>query len=278
MGRLPPLSGIEYSPGVGVDYWIWSVQIAGVGTLLSGINFFVTILKMRCPGMTLMKMPIFVWCDLDTLCPHHFRLSDFDRNIGDASLRSLSRNALFHARFGGNPMMYINLIWAWGHPEVYILILPAFGIFSEIVATFSQKRLFGYASMVWALVAITFLVIHRLAAPLLYDGRRGQCQRFLWDHDDDHRDSDRGQDLQLALYDVQRKSEFRYTDVLVYGIHHHLYSRRNDGVLMSIPPVDFQIHNSLFLVAHFHSMIIGGVVFGFFPGLPIGSLKSLGLN
>ena len=152
-----PLSGLEYSPGVGVDYWIWSLQIAGIGSLLSGINFLTTIFTMRRKGMTLMKMPIFVWSVLGSMIlvalafpilTVTLTLLGLDRTIG---------THFFTSDGGGNPMMYVNLIWAWGHPEVYILILPAFGIFSEIVPVFSHKKLFGYTSMVYALMAITVL-------------------------------------------------------------------------------------------------------------------------
>lgn len=153
----PPLSGIYYSPGVGVDYFIWSLQISGVGTLLAGINFTATILKMRCPGMTLMKMPIFVWT---ALCAMILVVLAFP--VLTVTLALLFLDRMFDMHFftefaGGNVMMYINLIWIWGHPEVYILILPAFGVFSEVVATFSQKKLFGYTTMVWAIGMIAFL-------------------------------------------------------------------------------------------------------------------------
>src|SRR5262249_55837451 len=136
----PPLSGIEYSKGVGIDYWIWTVQIAGVGSLISGINFLVTIFKMRCPGMTLMKMPLFVWCALGALALVIFAFPILTATLAMLTLDRLMGMHFFTAGGGGNPMMYVNLIWAWGHPEVYILILPAFGIFSEVVATFSKKR------------------------------------------------------------------------------------------------------------------------------------------
>ena len=150
----PPLSGLAYNPGVGVDYWIWSVQIAGIGSLLSGLNFFVTIVKMRCPGMTLMKMPIFIWSIFGALVLILFAFPILTATLGLLSLDRYLGMHFFTPDFGGNPMMYINLIWAWGHPEVYILVLPGFGVFSEVVATFSQKRLFGYVSMVWALVPL----------------------------------------------------------------------------------------------------------------------------
>ncbi|MDA8443652.1 cbb3-type cytochrome c oxidase subunit I, partial [Paracidovorax valerianellae] len=153
----PPLSGILFSPGVGVDYYLWSLQIAGVGSLLSGINLIVTIVKMRAPGMGLMKMPIFTWT---SLCTNVLIVAAFPVLTAVLGLLTLDRYVgtnFFTNDFGGNPMMYINLIWIWGHPEVYILILPAFGIFSEVVATFTRKKLFGYASMVYATVVITIL-------------------------------------------------------------------------------------------------------------------------
>ena len=153
----PPLSGLKYSPGVGVDYYIWALQISGIGTLLSGINFFVTIIKMRCPGMKLMMMPIFTWTALFSMILVIAAFPILTVTLGMLFLDRFFEMHFFTSEFGGNPMMYINLIWAWGHPEVYILVLPAFGIFSEVVAVFSRKKLFGYATMVWATFSITLL-------------------------------------------------------------------------------------------------------------------------
>ena len=144
----PPLSELHFSPGVGVDYWIWSLQIAGIGSLLSGINFIVTILKMRAPGMGLMKMPMFVWSVLGAMSLVVFAFPILTATLAMLALDRTLGMHFFTAGGGGNAMMYVNLIWAWGHPEVYILILPAFGVFSEVVATFSRKPLFGYTSMV----------------------------------------------------------------------------------------------------------------------------------
>ncbi|MBX4188641.1 cbb3-type cytochrome c oxidase subunit I, partial [Candidatus Saccharibacteria bacterium] len=154
----PPLSELAYSPGAGVDYWIWGLQIAGIGSLLSGINFIVTILRMRAPGMDLMKMPMFCWSVLGSLTLVIFAFPILTVTLTLLALDRTIGTHFFTAYFGGNPMMYVNLIWAWGHPEVYILVLPAFGIFSEIVPTFSKKPLFGYKSMVWAIWAIVFLL------------------------------------------------------------------------------------------------------------------------
>lgn len=153
----PPLTELAYNPGPGVDYWLWALQISGIGSLLSGINFVVTILKKRAKGMTLMKMPVFSWSVLSSMSLVLLAFPMLTASLALLSLDRLMGMHFFTSEAGGNPMMYINLIWAWGHPEVYILVLPAFGIYSEVVATFSRKRLFGYKTMVAALVAIMFL-------------------------------------------------------------------------------------------------------------------------
>src|SRR5436190_7762400 len=150
----PPLSETAYSPGVGVDYYLWAVQIAGIGTLATGINFVTTVLKMRCPGMSLLRMPIFCWT---VLASSLIIVAVFPILTATLAMLSLDRVFGWHyftADLGGNPMMFMNLIWAWGHPEVYILVLPAFGIFSEVFSTFSGKPLFGYRSMVAATMLI----------------------------------------------------------------------------------------------------------------------------
>jgi len=262
----PPLSGIEYSPGEGVDYWIWMLQIAGVGSTLSGINFLVTILKMRCPGMTLMKMPIFVWSALCSMVLVIFAFPILTATLVMLTLDRYLGMHFFTAGGGGNPMMYINLIWAWGHPEVYILILPIFGIFSEVVPTFSEKRLFGYVSMVWALVLITFLSFIVWLHHFFTMGASPKVNAFF------------GFMTMLIAIPTGVKifnwlfTKFRgrvhfsspmlwfFAFVLNFSIG------GMTGVLLSSPPVDFQLHNSLFLIAHFHGMVIGGVLFGFFAG------------
>ena len=263
----PPLSGIDYSPGVGVDYWIWTLQIAGVGSLLSGINFLVTIFKMRCPGMTMMKMPLFTWCALGTLVLVVFAFPVLTATLGLLTLDRLLGMHFFTPDFGGNQMMYVNLIWAWGHPEVYILILPAFGIFSEVVATFSQKRLFGYVSMVWAIIAITFLSfivwLHHfftMGAGANVNAFFGIMTMFIA--------IPTGVKVFNWLFTEYRgRVQFKTPMLWFLGFVITFTLGGIAGVLMSIPPVDFQVHNSLFLIAHFHSMILPGVAFGFFAGL-----------
>jgi len=263
----PPLSGIEYSPGVGVDYWIWILQLSGAGSLMAGINFLVTIMKMRAPGMTLMKMPIFIWSVLCSLVLIVFVFPILTATLALLALDRLMGMHFFTSEAGGNPMMYINLIWAWGHPEVYILVLPAFGMFSEVVSTFSQKRLFGYTSMVWALIAITFLSFIVWLHHFFTMGAGGTVNAFFGI-----------MTVLIAiptgvkvfnwLFTMRQGKIHLSTPMLWFLSFIFIFSTGGmTGVLLSIPPADFQFHNSLFLIAHFHSMVIGGVLFGFFAGL-----------
>ncbi len=274
----PPLSELYYSPSVGVDYYIWSLQIAGIGTLLAAINFIVTIFKMRCKGMTLMRMPIFVWASLCSMI-----LVALAFPVLTVSLALLFLDRMFGMHFftdfsGGNPMMYINLIWVWGHPEVYILILPAFGVFSEIVATFSQKTLFGYVTMVYAIAVITFLSF------------------VVWLHH--FFTMGAGADVN-AFFGLATMAIAVPTGVKIFNWLFTMYQGRiilatpmlwviaffttfaiggMTGVMMAVPPVDFQVHNSVFLVAHFHNVIIGGVLFGYFAGVIYWFPKAFGFR
>ena len=275
---FPPLSEIAYSPDVGVDYYLWSVQISGVGTLLTGINFVTTVLKLHAPGMTYMRMPVFCWT---TLAANLLIVAAFPILTATLAMLTLDRYLGFHFftnEAGGNMMMFMNLIWAWGHPEVYILILPCFGIFSEVISTFSGKPLFGYRSMVMATMAIcvvSFTVwLHHfftmgagadvntvfgiattiIAVPTgvkvfnwlftMYGGRIVYSTPMLW------------------------SISFMVTFV-IGGL---------TGVLLAIPPADFVLHNSLFLVAHFHNTIIGGVLFGLFAGYTYWFPKAFGFR
>ncbi|WWO98719.1 MAG: cytochrome o ubiquinol oxidase subunit I [Candidatus Dasytiphilus stammeri] len=274
----PPLSGIEYSPGVGVDYWIWSLQISGIGTLLTGINFFVTIMKMRAPGMSLFKMPVFTWT---ALCSNILIIMAFPIltvTIGLLTMDRYLNTHFFTNNLGGNMMMYINLIWAWGHPEVYILVLPVFGIYSEIVATFSKKRLFGYTSLVWATIVITILSFIVWLHHFFTMGAGSNVNAFF------------GISTMIiaiptgvkifnwlfTMYQgrVQLTSPMLWTIgfIIIFSIGGMA------GVLLAIPGADFVLHNSLFLIAHFHSVIIGGVVFGCFAGLTYWFPKAFGFT
>ena len=263
----PPLSGAVYNPGVGMDYYIWSIQISGIGSLISGVNFFATIVKMRSPGMTMFKMPVFSWSVLVTTVLVMFIFPVLTVTLGLLSFDRYLGTHFFTSDLGGDPMLYINLIWVWGHPEVYVLVLPAFGIFSEIASTFSKKKLFGYNTMVWALLLITLL------------------SALVWVHHFFTMGS--GANVN-AVFGIATMIIAIPTGVKVFNWLFTMYRGRitfstpmlwliaflltftlggMTGVMLSVPAADFQYHNSLFLVAHFHNTIIGGVVFGYFAGL-----------
>lgn len=263
----PPLSGIKYSPGVGVDYWIWSVQVAGIGSLLAGVNFFVTIVRMRAPGMTMMKMPVFVWAMLASITLILFAFPILTGTLALLTVDRVLGMHFFTTEAGGNPMMYVNLIWAWGHPEVYILILPIFGVFSEVVSTFSQKRLFGYLSMVLAIAVITFLSFIVWLHHFFTMGASPSVNAFFG-----------AMTMVIAvptgvkifnwIFTMYKGLVKLHTSILWFiGFVITFTFGGMAGVLLSIAPVDFQTHNSLFLVAHFHTVIIGGFVFGFFSAV-----------
>lgn len=263
----PPLSNLEYSPEVGVDYWIWSLQISGIGTLLSGINFFITILNMRAPGMKMFKLPVFTWT---SFCANILIILSFPVLSVTIGLLTLDRYLNFHffdEKMGGNIMLYINLIWMWGHPEVYILILPAFGIFSEIVSTFSKKGLFGYNSLVWATIAITilsFLVwVHHfftMGAGEKINSFFGIMTMIIA--------VPTGVKIFNWIFTMYKGYITLNTSMLWTLGFLVLFSIGGmSGVLLAIPGADFILHNSLFLVAHFHNVIIGGVLFGIFAGI-----------
>ncbi|MBB4843869.1 cytochrome o ubiquinol oxidase subunit 1 [Paucibacter oligotrophus] len=272
----PPLSGILQSPGVGVDYYIWALQIAGVGTTLSGINLIATIVKMRAPGMTLMKMPVFTWT---SLCTNVLIVAAFPVLTAVLVLLSLDRylgTNFFTNDLGGNAMMYVNLIWIWGHPEVYILILPAFGIFSEVVSTFSRKRLFGYASMVYATVVITILSyivwLHHfftMGSGASVNAFFGITTMII--------SIPTGAKIFNWLFTMYRgRINFDVPMLWTMGFMVTFVIGGMTGVLLAVPPADFVLHNSLFLIAHFHNVIIGGVVFGMFAGITYWFPKAFG--
>ena len=264
---VSPLSELQFSPGVGVDYWIWSLQVSGLGTTLGGLNFLVTILKMRAPGMTLFKMPLFVWT---SLCSSALILTIFPILTVTTALLSLDR--LFGMHFfttdaGGNAMMYINLIWMWGHPEVYVLILPAFGIYSEVVATFSQKRLAGYISLVCGAIGVTALSIWVWLHHFFTMGAGANVNAFFGIMTMFIAIPTSVQIFSWLATMYKGKIRF-YTPMLWFlGFLSTFTFGGMAGMLLALPPADFQLHNSLFLVAHFHTMAIGGAVFGIFAGL-----------
>jgi cytochrome o ubiquinol oxidase subunit 1 len=272
----PPLSGLDYSPDVGVDYYIWALQIAGVGTLLSGVNLLATIIKMRAPGMTLMKMPVFTWT---SLCTNVLIVAAFPVLTAVLVLLSLDRYVgtnFFTNDLGGNPMMYVNLIWIWGHPEVYILILPLFGVFSEVTSTFSGKKLFGYTSMVYATVVITILSyivwLHHfftMGSGASVNSFFGITTMII--------SIPTGAKIFNWLFTMYR-GRIRFELPMMWTVAFMLtfVVGGMTGVLLAVPPADFVLHNSLFLVAHFHNVIIGGVLFGLFAGINYWFPKAFG--
>ena len=262
----PPLSELQYSPGVGVDYWIWALQIAGVGSLLSGVNFLVTILKMRAPGMTLMKMPMFAWSVLASMSLVAFAFPILTVTLTLLALDRTLGMHFFTAGMGGNAMMYVNLIWAWGHPEVYILVLPAFGIYSEVVATFSRKKLFGYASMVWAIWAIVLLSFTVWLHHFFTMGAGANVNAFFGITTGIIA-IPTGVKIFNWLFTMYR-GRIKFTTPMLWFMGFVVIFTIGGvaGVMMSVPAIDYQVHNSLFLVAHFHMMIVGGVVFGYLGG------------
>ena len=274
----PPLSGAAYSPGVGVDYYLWSLQIAGVGTTLSGINLIATIVKMRAPGMTMMRMPVFTWT---SLCTNILIVASFPVLGATIALLTLDRYVgtnFFTNDLGGNPMMYVNLIWIWGHPEVYILVLPVFGVFSEVVSTFCGKRLFGYASMVYATVVITILSYLVWLHHFFTMGSGASVNSFFG--------------ITTMIISIPTGAKiFNWLFTMYRGrIHFELPMMWTvafmltfviggmTGVMLAVPPADFILHNSLFLIAHFHNVIIGGVVFGVFAAIAYWFPKAFGFR
>ena len=272
----PPLSGILQSPGVGVDYYLWSLQVAGVGTTLSGINLIATIIKMRAPGMAMMRMPVFTWT---SLCANVLIVASFPVLTAALALLSLDRYAgtnFFTNDLGGNAMMYVNLIWIWGHPEVYILVLPAFGIFSEVVATFSRKRLFGYASMVYATIVITILS-YLVWLHHFFTMGSGASVNSFFGITTMIISIPTGAKIFNWLFTMYRgRIKFEVPMLWTVGFMVTFVIGGMTGVLLAVPPADFVLHNSLFLIAHFHNVIIGGVLFGLFAGIVFWFPKAFG--
>ena len=274
----PPLSGLQYSPGVGVDYYIWALQLSGLGTTLTGVNFLVTVLKMRTPGMKLLDMPIFTWtCTWANI----LIVASFPILTATLAFLTLDRYLDFHIftnEMGGNPMMYVNLFWAWGHPEVYILILPAFGVFSEVISTFSGKRLFGHKSMIFASGAICVLGFMVWLHHFFTMGAGANVNAFF------------GLATMLIAIPTGVKlfnwlftmyqGRLRFTAPVLWtlGFMVTFSIGGMTGVLLAIPGADFVLHNSLFVIAHFHNVIIGGAVFGYIAGFAFWFPKAFGFT
>lgn len=274
----PPLSELSFSPGVGVDYYIWALQISGLGTLLTAVNFLVTVFKMRAPGMTLMKMPIFTWtCTWANI----LIAASFPILTAVLAMLTLDRYMDFHFFTndgGGNAMMYINLFWAWGHPEVYILVLPAFGVFSEVISTFTSKRLFGYKSMIYASGAISILGFIVWLHHFFTMGSSANVNAFFGVMTMIIA-VPTGVKLFNWLFTIYR-GRLRITVPVLWTIGFMVTFTVGGmtGVLLAIPGADYVLHNSLFLIAHFHNTIIGGAVFGYLAGFAFWFPKAMGFK
>lgn len=272
----PPLSGLLQSPDVGVDYYLWSLQVAGIGTTLSGINLIATIIKMRAPGMAMMKMPVFTWT---SLCTNVLIVATFPVLAAALALLTADRylgTAFFTNDLGGNAMLYVNLIWIWGHPEVYILVLPVFGIFSEVVSTFSGKKLFGYASMVYATVVITILS-YLVWLHHFFTMGSGASVNSFFGITTMIISIPTGAKIFNWLFTMYRgRIKFEVPMLWTIGFMITFVIGGMTGVLLAVPAADFVLHNSLFLIAHFHNVIIGGVVFGLFAGINYWFPKAFG--
>ena len=274
----PPLSEAQFSPGVGVDYYLWSLQISGIGTLLTGVNFVTTILKMRAPGMSYMRMPVFCWT---ALAANLLIVAAFPVLTALFAMLLLDRYLGFHfftVSAGGNAMMYVNLFWIWGHPEVYILVLPAFGVFSEVSATFSGKPLFGYRSMVFATISFCVLAysvwLHHfftMGASANVNAIFGIASMII------------GVPTGVKIFNwmfTMYGGRVRFTVPVLWtiGFMVSFVFGGLTGVLLALPPVDWQVHNSLFLVAHFHHVIVPGVLFGVMAGYNYWFPKAFGFK
>lgn len=262
----PPFTGVAFSPGVGPDYWIWSITLASVGTTLSGINFAVTIYKERAPGMSFMRMPMFCWTALCVSILMIFALPP----ITVASLMlALDRTLDFHFftnDLGGNMMNFANLFWLFGHPEVYILVLPAFGVFSEVFSTFSGKRLYGYTSLVAATMAIAVLSftvwVHHfftMGGSAYLNAVFGAATMLI------------AVPTGVKIYDwmaTMYRGRIRLGVPMVYALGFVMLFVIGGltGIQLANPTISYQVHNTLFLVAHFHNMLVPGLLFGMLAG------------
>ncbi|MDB4867722.1 MAG: ctaD [Cohnella sp.] len=262
-----PLSGPTFNGTHGMDYYVIGLQIAGIGTLLGGINFMATIINMRAPGMSFMRMPIFTWSIFITSV-----LIVFAFPVLTVGLVALMFDRLFQANFfepgtGGNTVLWEHIFWIFGHPEVYILIMPAFGVISEVVSTFSRKRLFGYSSMVFALVLIAFLSFMVWAHHMFATGL-GPVANALFSIGTMLIAVPTGVKIFNWLFTLWGGS-IRFTTAMLFavGFIPTFVMGGVTGVMLASAPADYQYHDTYFVVAHFHYVIVGGMVLGIFAGL-----------
>ncbi|PJN87599.1 cytochrome aa3 quinol oxidase subunit I [Bacillus sp. mrc49] len=261
-----PLASVEFSESVGMNYYAIAIQIAGIGTLMTGINFIVTILKMRAPGMTLMKMPMFTWSILITNL-----IIVFAFPVLTVALALMTMDRLFGTNFftmanGGSDMLWANLFWIWGHPEVYIVILPAFGIYSEIISTFARRNLYGYKSMVVSMVAISVLSFVVWAHHFFTMGH-GAMVNGIFSITTMAIAVPTGIKIFNWLFTLWR-GKIEFTVPMLYSLAFiPIFTIGGvTGVMLAMASADYQYHNTMFLVAHFHYVLIPGTVFAVLAG------------
>ncbi|CAH8767720.1 cytochrome aa3 quinol oxidase subunit I [Paenibacillus dendritiformis] len=262
-----PLASVEFSPTVGMNFYSIALQIAGIGTLMTGVNFIVTILKMRAPGMTLMRMPMFTWSVLITCVIILFAFP-----VLTVALALMMFDRMFGAQFftmanGGMDMLWANLFWVWGHPEVYIVVLPAFGIYSEIISTFSRKNLYGYKSMVFSMVAISLLSFV-VWAHHFYTMGHGAMVNGFFSVTTMAIAVPTGVKIFNWLFTMQ-KGKIQFTTPMMYALAFiPIFTIGGvTGVMLAMASADYQYHNTMFLVAHFHYVLIPGTVFAVIAGM-----------
>ena len=263
----PPYTGLAFNPGPGENYFFLSLLIAGIGTTMTGINFLVTVLRMRAPGMTLMKMPMFIWSALTTSALIIFAFPPLTVALAMSLFDRIFGSSFFTLAHGGLAMMYVNLFWLFGHPEVYIVVLPVFGIFSEVVATFSQKALFGYSVMVISIVSIMVLAYGTWVHHFFTMGAGPGVNAFF------------GLSTMLIAIPTGVKifnwiftmwgGRIQMTVAMLYQMAFipTFVIGGATGILLATVPADYQLHNTYFLIAHFHNVLIGGTLFGLLSGM-----------
>jgi cytochrome aa3-600 menaquinol oxidase subunit 1 len=262
-----PLAGKEFSPGIGNNYYAVALQISGIGSLATGVNFLVTILKMRTPGMKLMQMPMFTWSILITCIIIVFAFPVLTVALALMTLDRVFGTAFFTMAHGGMPMLWANLFWVWGHPEVYIVILPAFGIFSEVVTTFARKRLFGYHAMVYSMVAIAVLSALVWLHHFFTMGNSAAVNSFF-SISTMAISIPTGVKIFNWLFTLY-KGRIRFTTPMLWTLAFipNFVIGGVTGVMLAMAAADYQYHNSYFLIAHFHYVLISGTVFAMFAGV-----------
>lgn len=262
-----PLASNEFSTSVGTNYYMIALQIAGLGTLITGINFITTIMKMRAPGMTLFKMPMFTWSALIANLIIVFAFPVLTVALAMGTLDRLFGTQFFTMDNGGMDMLWANLFWVWGHPEVYILILPAFGIFSEVISTFARRNLYGYTSMVWSMLIISVFSFAVWTHHFFTMGQ-GALTNSIFSITTMAIAVPTGVKIFNWLFTLY-KGKIVITTPMLYALHFlPLFTIGGvTGVMLAMSAADYQYHNTMFLVAHFHNVIIPGVVYAMLAGL-----------